>query len=552
MSNIFIKTRVRIASLLLSTLCFVSCSKYLDVDPKDQVTNDVLWSTTGNADLFLNNIYSGLPDPYNKLESEDTWSDNAMAGYNYYDSRALYARSVYTPVNAPGNYWANFNNVRKCNVFIQNVTASSLPDPWKTKRLAEARYLRAFYYQLLWTHYGGVPIITDVLNENTQGDSIFRARNTDEETFQFIDDELGAIADDLPTTSDAGRATKGAALTLKGWCELFEASPLKNPGNDPAKWALAAATNKQVMDLGVYSLFPDLETLFFEGNNNNSETIFARTYLGGSSTLGGSKEGLWGLRNVGGAQVAYGGVNPTQELVDDYEMSNGLPITDPGSGYDPQNPYVNREKRFYQSIIYDGCTWLGQVILTRRGVGSKNEIDLTNGSGGGPNTGYALRKGLDPKYAVSGSNHLNSANYIIFRYAEVLLSYAEAQNEAVGPDASVQDAVNQVRARSELSPLPTDLTQDEMRTAIRRERRVELSFEEKRWYDLIRWKTAEINLNTPSLHCMVIEKVNDVWTYTVKPAADGSRIFYADKNYVFPVPQDAMDKNSKLVQNPNY
>ena len=551
MSNIFMKNNVRIASLVLAITCLVSCNKYLDVDPKDQVTNSALWSSSGNADLFLNNIYSSLPDPYNKLESEDTWTDNAMAGYNYYDSRAIYARSVYTAVNAP-NYWIHFNNVRKCNVFIQNVTASTLPDAWKKQRLAEARYLRAYFYELLWTHYGGVPIITDVLNENTQGDSIFRARNTDEETFQFIDNELAAIADDLPAKSDAGRATKGAVLTLKGWCELFEASALKNPGNDPAKWALAAATNKQVIDLGVYSLFPDLETLFFEGNNNNGETIFARTYLGGSATLGGSKEGLWGLRNVGGAQVGYGGVNPTQELVDDYEMNNGHPITDPASGYDPQNPYVNREKRFYQSIIYDGCTWLGYVILTRRGVGSKNEIDLTNGSGGGPNTGYALRKTLDPKYAVSGSNHLNSANYIIFRYAEVLLSYAEAQNEAVGPDASVQDAVNQVRARSELPALPIDLTQDEMRTAIRRERRVEFSFEDKRWYDLIRWKTAEINLNTPSLHCMVIEKVNGVWTYTVQPAADGSRIFYADKNYVLPIPQDAIDKNSKLVQNPNY
>lgn len=549
MNNPIIEKTFRIALIFSMAIGFVACEDYLDIVPKDQVTDNTLWGSTGNADLFLNNIYASLPDPYNVLESEDTWTDNAMAGYVHYFSRAVYARSVYTPTNAP-SYWNNYTNIRKCNVFISKVEASSLPDAWKSQRLAEARFLRAFFYQLLWTHYGGVPIITDVLNSTEQGDEIFRARNTDAETFQFIVDECAAIAEDLPVKSDAGRATKGAALTLKGWCELFAASPLKNPENNLQKWATAAATNRMVMDLGVYDLFPDLETLFFEENNHNEEVIFDRSYLGGTN-LGSSKEGLWGIRNVGGAQVGYGGVNPTQELVDEYAMANGLPITDPASGYDPQNPYANREKRFYQSIIHDGSTWLGFEMIMKQGVGSKNATDLTNGSGAGPNTGYALRKGLDPKYAVSGSNHLNSASYIIFRYAEVLLSYAEAQNEAVGPDQSVYDAVNEVRDRSDLPGLPLGMSQDEMRVAIQRERRVELAFEEKRWYDLIRLKQAEEKLNT-SLHCMVIEKENGIWVYKVMPAADGGRIFYPEKNYVLPIPQDAIDKNTKLIQNPNY
>lgn len=549
MNNTIINKNGKIALIFLLMLGLVSCEEYLDVNPKDQVTDNTIWGSTGNADLFLNNIYASLPDPYNVLESQDTWTDNAMAGYVHYFSRAIYARSVYTSNNAP-TYWNQYTNIRKCNVFISKIEVSSLPDTWKKQRIAEARFLRAFYYQLLWTHYGGVAIITDVLNNNTQGDSIFRARDTDSETFKFITDECVAIAADLPIKSDAGRATRGAALTLKGWCELFAASPLKNPDNDIQKWALAAATNKMVIDLAAYSLFPDLETMFFEENNNNVEVIFDRSYLGGTN-LGGSKEGLWGIRNVGGAQVGFGGVNPTQELVDEYAMANGLPISDPASGYDPQNPYVNREKRFYQSIIHDESTWLGFDMIMKQGVGSKNATDLTNGSGAGPNTGYALRKGLDPKYAVSGSNRLNSASYIIFRYAEVLLSYAEAQNEAAGPDASVYEAMNMVRDRSELPTLPLGMTQDEMRIAIHRERRVELAFEEKRWYDLIRLKTAETNLNS-TLHCMVIEKENDIWVYKVLPAADGSRIFYEEKNYLLPIPQDALDKNPKLIQNPNY
>jgi hypothetical protein len=320
---------------------------------------------------------------------------------------------------------------------------------------------------------------------------------------------------------------------------------LKNPNNDKTRWATAAATSKQVIDLNTYSLFADYNLQFFEENNDNAETIFAKKYLGGTS-LGGGREGLQGTWIVGGLQRAYGGVDPTQELVDEYQMANGLSITNPASGYDPQHPYVNREKRFYQSIIYDGAFWLGFEVVIRHGAGSRDETDLSN-INESTNTGYYLLKGLNPKYAINGNNQQNSANFIIFRYAEILLSYAEAQNEAVGPDASVYQAVNQVRSRSELPGLPAGLTQDQMRTALRRERRVELAFEEKRWYDLMRWKIAETNLNG-SLHAMLIE--NGV--YKILPAAEGTRIFYPLKNYLYPIPQSVIDKNKTLVQNPNY
>src|SRR5690606_35747840 len=182
--------------------------------------------------------------------------------------------------------------------------------------------------------------------------------------------------------------------------------------------------------------------------------------------------------------------------------------------------------------------------------GSRDETDLSN-INESTNTGYYLLKGLNPKYAINGNNQQNSANIIIFRYAEVLLSYAEAQNEAVGPDASVYEAINQVRHRSELPPLPEGLSQDKMRLEIHRERRVELAFEEKRWYDIIRWKTAENVLNG-DLHAMVIVNENNIWVYKVEPAADGHRIFYANRNYLYPIPQSAIDQNPKLTQNPNY
>ena len=167
-------------------------------------------------------------------------------------------------------------------------------------------------------------------------------------------------------------------------------------------------------------------------------------------------------------------------------MDNGKPISDSTSGYDPQHPYLNREQRFYQSIVYDGSTWQGDIWESR--IGGNNQIDLASSSDIS-NTGYNGRKTLDE--SINGQTSLgtspNTSNYTFFRYAEVLLSYAEAQNEAVGPDPTVYNAVNLVRTRSALPNLPAGLSQAQMRVDIRRERRIELAFEDKRWYDIRRW-----------------------------------------------------------------
>lgn len=525
-----------------------ACSEFLEVESKSQISDNTLWTTTGNAELFLNNVYAGLPGPFATDDPGENWTDNSMASRVGPLSRNLMALSQYAPNNSPSQ-WGHYANIRRANLFIEKVKESSLPEDWKTQRLAEARYLRAYYYMLLWMYHGGIPIITDVLNMSEQGDDVFRAKNTAEETFQFIVEECAIIANDLPLQSEAGRATRGAALTLKGWCELVWASPIYNTENESSRWQVAASTNKAVIDLGVYSLFPDYNTLHFEENNNNVEVIFDKQYLGGTA-LGGSREGLQGPWRVGGIQRSWGNVNPTQELVDEYAMANGLPIDDSASGYNPQNPYANREKRFYQSIIYDGSEWLGFEMIKRQGVGSPNATDLSD-INEATNTGYSLRKGLNPTYAINGSHRQNSSSFIIFRYAEVLLSYAEAENEANGPEQSVYDAVNLVRERSELPPLKNGLSKDEMRKAIHKERRVELAFEEKRWYDLIRLRIAEEKLNGV-LHAMVIEQEEGKWVYKVVPAPGGQRFFDPAKNYFLPIPQQAIDRNPQLVQNPNY
>ncbi|WP_432710540.1 RagB/SusD family nutrient uptake outer membrane protein [Pedobacter sp.] len=532
--------------LFILTTTLFSCKKYLDVAPVDQVSDEALWSSDSNADLFLNNIYAAVPT----LDTGDPWenfSDNSINGQAGRVSTNIYGPSIYTSSNAP-SLWGYYSNIRKCNVFIQKVGASSLSETWKKTRLAEARFLRAYFYSLLWTYYGGVPIITDILNYNEQGDEVFRPRATTEETYTFISSECAAIESDLPVVAESGRASKGAALTLKAAVDLFAASALLNPTNEKKKWEMAAETFKRVMDLNAYSLFPDYNTLFFEENNNNVEVIFSRQHLGGTG-LANFRDGHTGPRFVRGALTGWGHINPTQDLVDEYAMANGLPITNPTSGYNPQRPYENRERRFYQSIVYDGSEWLGDVMIMKQGVNSMNATDLNNSSIS-TRTGYYYRKGINPKYASAQTNQ-NSANWIIFRYAEVLLGYAEARNEATGPDASVYQAINQIRARAGIPALQEGLNQDQLRTAIHRERRVELAFEEKRLPDLLRLRLAEVNLNRP-LRAIKIDLVGSSPNYQIVPAAGGNRKFQANKNYVLPIPQSAIDKNSQLTQNPNY
>jgi hypothetical protein len=245
-------------------------------------------------------------------------------------------------------------------------------------------------------------------------------------------------------------------------------------------------------------------------------------------------------------------------------MSNGLAISDPGSGYDPQHPYQNREKRFYDFIVYDGApykmNWMSatDTIYTRinKVNPSKNEIDF--GSSDVSNTGYYFRKRLNPDRRPAG-NRSDGLNYVFFRYAEVLLNYAEAQNEAVGPDATVYAAIDLVRTRSAIPALTQTyagqvLDKNKMRDIIRNERRVELCFENKRFYDIIRWRMASDVLNQDR-HGMKISNTSPadnrgVWKY--EPVALGHPHVFTQKMYINPIPQNVIDQNPKIKQNPNY
>lgn len=552
--------------ILFLLLGLGACTKdnFLNVPDKGTLTNLSTFASQDNADLFVNDIYQNLPDGNNNDENLDQYTDNDFCGANYMTGQATVRSNAINPTNVPNgpsnmfNWNTNYSIIRKCNVFLQNaaLNKSVYDATWYAQRVGEVHFLRALFYTFLYTNYGGVPLISVPLdNETMDSAALFYPRSTADQTVAYIVADCDTAAAALPpAATESGRASQGAALTLKGWVQLFYASALSNTSNDLTRWATAAATNLQVINLGIYFLFQNstgtgFRDQFLQGNNWNPETIFARGYA--VPNHGHKREGILGPTIVNGTEQAWGNLSPTQNLIDDYEMDNGLAITDAGSGFDPTHPYVNREPRFYQSIVYDSSLWQNYLILTR--IGGNNQIDL-GAISDISNTGYYGKKTLDS--SINGQTSLgqspNTSNYILFRYAEVLLSYAEAQNEAVGPDPTVYNAVNQVRARVFLPAVPTGISQDSMRTIIRRERRIELAFEDKRWFDIRRWDITTKGpavLTTPDYGMLITPQTNGPCTYQKVVIFNNS--FSEYQNWL-PIPQSVMEQNPQLVQNPGY
>jgi len=583
-------------------ICTASCQKYLNGNVNKSTVADVSqWASETNADLYLNGIYGEMYTTVNSPDPLDSFTDDNDGGIywtSWHHKAANVGASVDggTPFNTFGNNYAdwgtNYTRIRRCNVFLSKVAqySANFSAAWVAKRTDEVKFIRAFTYTKMLEFFGGVPIWTTVPDNSTMSaDQLDLPRATFEQTFTFIDNELDAIVKNGKLQvkynhgdNDAGRATLGAALMLKGWVELYAASPTFNSGTypladpnnlahfanaDPTRWAKAAATFQQFMtNYTQYSLFPQYDQYYYENNEYNSEIIFDKNLVAnipgpnGNSGLvpeSSNYDQYGGPVYILGQYYTWGNYDPTQELVDAFRMANGKDITDPTSGYDPQNPYVNREPRFYQSIVFDGASyfqpWMGKtdVIYTRidKVKPSLNQIDFA--SADVSNTGYYTKKRLNPN---GGAGVSSGINYVYYRFAEVLLGYAEAQNEAVAPDASVYAAINKVRARGGLPALPAGLTQAQMRTQIRNERRVEFSFEEKRYHDIIRWGIASTVLSKDR-HSMVITNSSPldnsgVWVYT--PTLLNHPFGWNDKMYRAPIPQGVMDANTKLIQNPGY
>jgi len=548
--NIMLRKMIFLVTLSMLTLTF-SCKKidtYLDKAESGGLTEDEVFSNYVYASGFLSDIYNTtLLSNWSPLVygfNFSTICDEAHASHA--DTQGYgqaFKNGTLSATLNPNDMWALcYSNLRKINMFLEKIDQVPVdPDQatvqvaGKTRMKGEALFLRAYVYMELLKRYGGVPIIAKTLKAT---DDLNIPKNTYTETVNFIVTDCDNASNALPLVYDAankGRATKGAAMMLKARVLLYAASLLNNPANDKQKWAAAAAASDAVIKLNLYSLDNNYKLLF---HGRTSPEIILQSNVNFTD---------WLQRNLPPSLKGYGNIHPSQNLVDEYEMKDGTKF-DWNNPVEAANPYANRDPRLAMSIIYNTHTWGTATIYTYVNSGTADALAYGNNS---TRTGYYLAKTVDESGTLAAPVNYGSHYEIFMRYAETLLNYAEAQNEALdAPDQSVYDAINAIRARNGVAmpPLPLGLNKDAMRDRIRHERMIELAFENHRFWDVRRWKIAP-NVLT-KLYGMKITKSGSTYAYQKFLVED--RMFDPAKNYLYPIPQSEINKDKALVQNPGY
>lgn len=544
------KTSYKLISLLsLALVSLTSCEKDVFTQlPVERTELSDIFNPLDRegtmVDEYVAGIYSQLPRGFNRISDNllDGGTDDAVTANVNSVPVDKFKTGQWGPSDLPENPWeSNYAAIRRVNVLLANIENSGITTARKNSYRAQARFLRAMFYFELLKRWGGVPVIGDQVFDLNSDLAI--KRNSLDETVAYILAECNALLTEniLPVTltdAELGRASKGTVQALKARLLLYYASPLYNPSNDITRWQAAATAANDIILGNQYALEANFGTMFT--TRKNREFILA--YQQGDNTT------LESLNEPAGfTRSGQGVTNPTQDLVDAFPMKNGKLIGEAGSGYVATNPYANRDNRFALTFFYNGVTWLSTPLELF--VGGKN--NLKPGRATGTKTGYYMRKFLSTggtAAAYSSATH----NFPIFRYAEVLLNYAEARNESLAnPDASVYNAVNAVRNRAGITPaLATgSLTKTQMRDLIRNERRVELAFEEHRFWDIRRWKIAETVLNG-QLRGMQITKSGTNLTYQIVPVQ--TVFFDAARMYWYPISYTDLRKNPNLQQNPGW
>ena len=540
------------------------CSDMLDIKPTSFISDEAIWEDKVLIDKFVANTYGSMLCGFNRCTAgfgqnwSMSWAGNMDSATD--DFASVSDSPIYTQLNKDAitaqscpfvsEIWIQeYLVIRKCNTIIERVAGVDdkvLTAKEKLRIDAEARFLRAFCYFDLGRTFGKAPLILKAQNLE---EDLLVAPSSFAEIVEFVKDECDLYADNLPLTypeEEAGHATKGAFLALKSRALLYLASPL-NSEDDARKWDDAAVAAQAVMDLHVYELYKVGETPYrsmeFDKTAANKEVIFERRFSFPEAPH--NIHMMWSLDAEDAG--SWNGLYPTQNLVDAYETIDGKLIDDPtNTMYDAQDPYSNRDARFYQSIIYNGSTWETYLMSM-----VTNTVDPSkNGSCkprlGKARCGYGPKKfieELDPSTNIYGG-YAQSNNWPYFRYAEVLLNYAEAKNESLSvPDESVYNAVNEVRARSNQPNLPTGSSKEEMRKRIKNERRVELLLEEHRFYDLRRWKDG--NVLAEPIMGMNIYNNNITLKYEISKVED--RVFTGE-HYYLPIPLSEQEKNPLLKE----
>lgn len=506
-----------------------SCNDLLETVPNDRISTEIFWKTEKDATLGANAVYTHMVENASHYVSWDGMTD---IGYTHLPQspESFILQGQFDALNKRvyDDYTNLYSGVRAANVFLLNVDKVTTTNTALIERLkGEVRALRAYFYSRLAMLYGDVPLVLEDL-DLAQSRSVTRTPVS--EIWDFVSTEFAQAADMLPVTqAEKGRVTKGAALALKARAMLFA-----------GRYQAAADAAAAVMALNVYGLLPAYKTLFTTANEYSKEVIFDIPYIKGS--LSNDIFSVLAQQSLSSKSLYV----PTKALVDAYEMKNGLSITDPGSGFDPANPYANRDPRLGYSVYVPGDLLPNGKVFdskpdskTGDAVGSTFQVSPT---------GFNLKKYVNSEDMTPPTN--SGINLILMRYAEVLLIYAEAKIALNAIDQSVYDAINAIRQRPDvmMPAITTGKTQAELRTIVRHERLVELAFEGQRFFDIRRWRIAE-NVMPGKVYGMTyVAPGGSLQTVEVT----GWQNYWQNRNYLWPIPQMERDLNEGLGQNPDW
>lgn len=571
--------------------CSISCMDGYETLPVDHYTSDYVFSTTDSAGAkalgLLSTVYNMLSDGHNRVGGDylDAASDDAISIKMASTPDVLKLQlGQYTPrtrVTSDMIWGDYYTAIRRVNILLSGVDRVPFNEtytdalgqvrPLNVTLKAEARFLRAWFYFQLLERYGGVTLLGD--NVYDISDDLELPRNSFAECVDYIVTELDEIKDSLRTlpmdnpSTYAHVATKPACMALKARVLLYAASPLFNgstieEGNDLVgytdysveRWHEAAVAAKELIDeygengTGTFKLAPDSRDVFlgFYERTTNPELIFFRQ--GGNGTDVETDNGPLGFS---GDKLGNGRTNPTQNLVDAFLMKDGKRIGESTKYvYDSQNPYDNRDPRLDKTILYNGAKWFGSALETWQG-GANNPSSASEYS----QTSYYMNKFMG-KFADASDYTSVLHAWVMFRWTEVLLNYAEAENEYLAaPSEDVYNVIKALRERGGIEAgddgmygLTGTETKDEMREIIQNERRIELAFEEHRFYDIRRWRLAEKVFAEPLRGMRIVQGVGG-YTYSEIDVLEAP---FETKRYLYPIPYSEVNKNKNMVQNPNW
>lgn len=528
--------------LLFSLFVFCSCTDFLDRNPADALSSATFWKTEKDAEMALTACYDGWISSYDLL-SYDCTSDNGFCFHPGGKIQQIGNGSM-SP-NEVKNFY-DYKVIVRCNTFLANINNVPFVDESKRDNMiGQVKTIRAYRYAYLSTLYGNVPLITEPTKtiEEAQIPS-----NTKREVYDFVFKELEDAIKLLPVNeTQKGRITKGGAMALKMRYLLYD-----------EKFEQALDMAKKVVALNKYSLVLDISKLFGILYEDNSEYIISDQKLVDIYPMWMLQELL---NNGDGGWSSY---IPTQDLVDAFETMDGLTIKEAETigKFDPKHPFVDRDPRLRQFILYPGQDWEGRIFnsLDKEVNGSTNP-DYPMASNNSSKSGYTVAKYVRPlnQYPKSYSDGFD---FYLIRYAEVLLTMAESKVELGQIDDELYSAIDDVRLRAGMPATDREKynNQKALRELVRRERRVELMYEGLRREDILRWKDdagkmlAETVLNKSLMRNTGTVNYNETnpdlratYHYPLVQEVLEKRVF-AKQNRHLPIPQAELDKNPNLKQ----